>query len=594
MVDLNGIVRFANPVAEELFSRSAGQLVGQPFGFPLVAGETTDIDVVRRGEKPVVAEMRVAESQWEGETVCLASFRDITVRKLAEETLRESKRQIEFILGATKTGLDIIDSRLTLRYVDPEWARAYGDWTGRKCYDYFMGRSEPCPKCGVSKALQTGQTSVMEEMLVKEGNRPVQVTSIPYQDKNSEWLIAEVNVDITERTRLEGQLRLSQKMEAIGQLAGGVAHDFNNLLTGITGFTQLALGKDSLEPRVRADLEQVCKLADRAADLTRQLLAFSRRQSLKPVNLNINTLVENFSKILQRLIGEDHDFCFSPAPDLGTVLVDPGQFEQVLVNLVINARDAMPRGGKLTIETANVNLDNDYADAHTGAKPGPNVMLAVTDTGCGMDEETKKHIFEPFFTTKEVGRGTGLGLATVYGIVKQHGAHIGVYSEPGKGTTFKLYLPRVDAQAQNFLKEPPGEEIPRGSETILVVEDEGAVRTIIRRCLEELGYTVLAVEHPEKALLAFSQKKEQIALLLTDVVMPDLSGPELYEKLARENPSLKVLYISGYTDKGAVRGGTLGQNMPFLQKPFHHSHLAKKVREALDRDESRANHKANV
>ena len=388
--------------------------------------------------------------------------------------------------------------------------------------------------------------------------------------------------DVTEQTLLEEQLRQAGKMETVGRLAGGVAHDFNNILTGIKGYAELLLLGMDEGSSAYDDTDQIRGLADRAAALTRQLLAFSRKQALEPVVLDLNDVVENATKMLCRLIGEDIDFVSVPGRDLGSVCADPGQIEQVLMNLAVNARDAMPNGGKLTIETANVVLGPDYVKAHVGAKPGPHVMVAVTDTGHGMDDGILKQVFEPFFTTKEEGKGTGLGLATVYGIVKQHGGNIWVYSEPGKGTTFKVYLPRHDAEAQELVVPAEAGPLPRGTETILVVEDEEAVRIIARRVLEEQGYTTFCAADPQEAEALFAQCGDALDLLLTDVVLPGRSGRELYDRLAARSSAFKVLYMSGYTDNAIVHHGVLDADTPFLQKPFDPGSLTRKVREVLD------------
>ena len=387
--------------------------------------------------------------------------------------------------------------------------------------------------------------------------------------------------DITERKLLEAQLRQAQKMEAVGRLAGGIAHDFNNLLTAILGSADLLLDTLSPDAPEREDLDEIRKAANRAADLTRQLLAFSRQQVLAPQVLDMNALVANLEKLLRRLIGEDVELRTVLAPDLGAVRADPGQLEQVIVNLAVNSRDAMPQGGQLTIETANVEFDEAYAAEHFPAEPGSYVLLAVTDTGTGMDAQTKSHIFEPFFTTKEKGKGTGLGLATVYGIVKQSDGYIWVYSEPGHGTSFMIYLPRVpDAPGPVRPAFEPSASA-RGSETVLAVEDDEMVRALIRRMLETRGYTVLLASHGDEALRLLERHPGCIDLLMTDVVMPGMSGRDLADRVAELRPSIKVLYLSGYTDDAIVRHGVLEPGIAFLQKPFTADRLARRVREVL-------------
>ncbi|HUF93900.1 MAG TPA: PAS domain S-box protein [Candidatus Limnocylindria bacterium] len=394
------------------------------------------------------------------------------------------------------------------------------------------------------------------------------------------YLIAVVQ-DITARRQLEQELLHAQRMEGVGQLAGGIAHDFNNLLTVIGGRSELALAKLQPADPLRRDLDLIKKTADRAAALTRQLLAFSRKQVIQRRVVDPNDAVDNSTNLLKRLIGEDIELVFLPAADLGRVRVDPGNFEQVIVNLAVNARDAMRAGGRLTIETSNVTLDAGYAGRHVGLTPGPYVMIAVSDNGAGMDAETQARIFEPFFTTKGPGKGTGLGLATVYGIVKHSEGHIRVYSEPGVGTVFKIYLPRTDAAPE---AEPPGNTTAaEGTETVLLVEDEAEVRSLAREVLERLGYTLLEANSADDALLIAERHVGLIDLLLTDVVMPRMSGGALAEALASLRPETKILFMSGYTDDAIVRHGVLEKGVDLLEKPFSPRTLAAKVRAVLDR-----------
>ncbi|MEK7766009.1 MAG: ATP-binding protein, partial [bacterium] len=378
------------------------------------------------------------------------------------------------------------------------------------------------------------------------------------------------------------QLRQAQKMEAVGRLAGGVAHDFNNLLTVITGYSELLLDRAVPGGPDRTKLIAIKQAADRAAGLTKQLLAFSRRQVLEPRVLDLNATVGETSGMLRRLIGEDVELATSLAPDLGRVLADPGQLVQVLMNLAVNARDAMPGGGKLTLETSNVDLDDEYVDTHVAVVPGPYVLLAVSDSGTGMDAETQRRAFEPFFTTKPAGQGTGLGLSTVYGIVKQSGGNIWLYSEPGRGTTVKIYLPRVEATVAvgtGTADLPPPE---RGNATILMVEDEDAVREIMVEALRGQGYTVLAAPAPAAALALSDGHAPPIDLLVTDMVMPGMGGQELAKLLAARRPAMKILFISGYAEQAAYRQNLIGAGQAFLQKPFTPRGLARKVREVLE------------
>ncbi len=391
-----------------------------------------------------------------------------------------------------------------------------------------------------------------------------------------------VQRDVTHERLLEAQLRQSQKMEAVGRLAGGIAHDFNNLLTIITGYSQLLADQVAQDEALAGHVAEIRKASDRAASLTRQLLAFARRQVLAPQVIDLNGVCSNMEKMLRRLIGEDVDLVSSPGANLGRVKADPGQIEQVLLNLAVNARDAMPGGGKLTIETSNVEMGEDYAASHYPAKAGRYVLMAVSDTGTGMDAETLSHIFEPFFTTKEQGKGTGLGLSTVFGIVQQSGGYITVYSEPGQGSAFKIYLPRIAEDNVSAGSEGASpDSLPRGAETILLVEDESALRSMVRGLLESHGYKVLEARNGEDALIICDQHKGPIQLLLTDVIMPEMNGPQLAERLAVFHRDMKILYVSGYTDEGIIHHGILDAGTNFLQKPFTPDALIRKVREVI-------------
>jgi PAS domain S-box-containing protein len=390
-----------------------------------------------------------------------------------------------------------------------------------------------------------------------------------------------VATEITERKLLEAQLLQSQKMEAVGQLAGGVAHDFNNILTAIVGYADL-LAAELGDARQLEDLEEIRKAARRAAALTRQLLAFSRKQVLEPRIIDVNGVVTNLEKMLRSLISANIDLRTALATDLAAARADPNQLEQVIMNLVINARDAMPEGGTLTIETGNASLDENYAAQHVSVVPGEYVMLAVTDTGCGMSEETKARIFEPFFTTKPAGRGTGLGLSTVYGIVKQSGGNIWLYSEPGKGTTFKIYLPAVQALPEDIGKVAPAEAGQPGDATVLVVEDDEQLRRFTHRALAAQGYTVLEADRGRAALEIARRHKGTIDLLLTDLVVPDTNGRKLAETLRAAQPGLRVLFMSGYPDGAIMNQGLLEHGVAYLAKPFTTEAITRKVREVLE------------
>jgi two-component system, cell cycle sensor histidine kinase and response regulator CckA len=416
----------------------------------------------------------------------------------------------------------------------------------------------------------------------KDGTRiDVEISAHAFEFAGRPARLVLVN-DVTERKRLEEQLRQAQKMEAIGRLAGGVAHDFNNMMSVVMSYSSMLIQEFPPGDQKREDLEEIRKAGERAAALTRQLLAFSRQQVLEPRILDLNEVLGNVDKMLRRLIGEDVELVTLPAKGLRSVKADPGQIEQVLMNLAVNARDAMPNGGRLTIETANLDVDAGYSREHFDAKPGPYVMLAVSDTGVGMDKATQARIFEPFFTTKEVGKGTGLGLATVFGIVKQSGGTIWVYSEPGRGTTFKVYLPQVDEAGRLVTTRPVSGSASHGTETILLVEDEEQVRHLVRTILHQHGYLTLVARDPAEALHLSDTHPGAIDLLLTDVVMPQMSGRQLAEQLSPRRPTMKVLYMSGYTDDAVVRSGVLQAEVAFVQKPLTPDTLAQKVRQALD------------
>jgi PAS domain S-box-containing protein len=417
----------------------------------------------------------------------------------------------------------------------------------------------------------------------------VSISLAPILDASGSIIgVSETARDLTEQRgaaealrRIEDQLRQAQKMEAVGRLAGGIAHDFNNVLSVILGYSEMILGDLKSNDPLLGNIEEIRKAAGRAADLTRQLLAFSRQQIIEPRVIDLNVLISGMERMLKRIVGEDVDLAFSPSPDVGRIRADAGHVEQVIMNLVVNARDAMPTGGKLTIEIGNVELDADYIHEHLGSARGPHVMLAVSDTGTGMDRATQARIFEPFFTTKDLGKGTGLGLSTVLGIVQQCGGNVWVYSEPGSGTSFKLYFPRVDSAVDS--PAPPQSPVSlRGSETILLVEDQGQVRVVAEEILKRHGYRVIVAQSAGDALLLCEQQVGAIDLLLTDVVMPQMNGTELARRIATTRSETKVLFMSGYTDDSVVRNGVIESGIAFLQKPFTPESLARKVREALN------------
>jgi PAS domain S-box-containing protein len=411
---------------------------------------------------------------------------------------------------------------------------------------------------------------------------PLEV-SLSYVDADDGVFAIAFVSDISQRKHLEEQLLHAQKMEAVGRLAGGVAHDFNNMLTVISGYNRMILDELSPLDPLRGYAEEILKAADRAGALTNQLLAFSRRQIMQPRVVNVNTVVNQTEKMLRRLIGEDIELVLGLDPAVANIRADPGHVEQAIVNLAVNARDAMQLGGRLTIETQNVALDENYAKTHMGVKPGEFVMIAVSDTGHGMDAETRRRIFEPFFTTKEKGKGTGLGLATVYGMVKQTGGDIWVYSEPGRGTTFKLYFPQVFEPVGESLDGGADQPKRSGGETVLVVEDEKSVRDLTVKMLKQLGYVLLTASSGAEALEISAAHPGPIELLLTDVVMPNMSGRQLADSLVLTRPGTKVLFLSGYTENTVVHHGVLDPGVDFLPKPFSREGLATKLREMFAR-----------
>ncbi|MFB3923148.1 MAG: PAS domain S-box protein [Terriglobia bacterium] len=510
---------------------------------------------------------------------------DVTQVKLAEE----ERARLSLAVEQAAEAIVITDLEGTITYVNPAFERVTGysraEALGQNPRILKSGKQNEDFYKELWKTLARGDVWIGRFTNRRKDGTTYEAEAVlsPVRDMAARIVnYVAVERDVTRERQLEEQVRQSQKIEAVGRLAGGVAHDFNNLLTIISGYSDLLLTRLDTEDPSRGHVTEIKKAADRAASLTRQLLAFSRRQVLAPQVLDLNHVVVNIHKMLRRLIGEDIDLVMVPAPDLGRVRVDPGQIEQVLLNLVVNARDAMPHGGKIVIETANVELNDRYAGGHFPVNAGPYVMLAVSDTGCGMDAETQSHIFEPFFTTKEQGKGTGLGLAMVYGIVKQSEGYIWVYSEMGQGTTFKIYFPSVAA-------EPPQPEAAkvtrghaRGAETILLVEDESSLRSLVRGLLEGIGYTVLEAPDAEKAIRSSEEYDGPIHMLLTDVVMPGMSGPELSQQLAVSRKDMKVLYMSGYADDAIVQHGILSSNAAYLQKPFTPEGLAQKIREVLD------------
>jgi PAS domain S-box-containing protein len=555
---------------------------------------------------------RIVETTWANVALAqggwLAIGMDVTERKRAGEALRQSEERYRAFIEQSSEGVsrlemvppvpvglpeeelvDRIYEAGILAECNDAMARMYGfaaarDMIGTRLAD-LHDRTDAANRQQVLAFVRSGYRQTDSETHERDREAHPRVFLNNVVGFVEDGLLVRVwgsQRDVTEQRHLEEQFRQAQKMEAVGQLAGGIAHDFNNLLTAILGNTQLLLRDLPPGDASRSDVEEIRKASERAAALTRQLLAYSRRQLLQPEVLDLNVVVAEMDRMLRRLIGEHIALATALAPDLGRVRADPSQLEQVIVNLVVNARDAMPDGGRLTIETANVDLDETYTEQHLGAAAGAYAMLAVTDTGTGMDASVRAHLFEPFFTTKEVGKGTGLGLATVYGIVKQSGGYISVYTEPGHGSSFKVYLPRTAPLPPAAAPAASRPTATRGSETILIVEDEAAVLALSRRALEKQGYTVLAAANPADALRLVERHGGAIHLLLTDVVMPGMSGRELAEQLAARRAGIRVLYMSGYPGDAIAQGGTLAPGSAFLSKPFAPDGLARKVRDVLD------------
>jgi two-component system cell cycle sensor histidine kinase/response regulator CckA len=525
----------------------------------------------------------------DGGTVCVS--RDVSDRRRAElarisaefryRTLVEQVAAISYVAEIGMDGKWL--------YVSPQVENIFGysaeEWLGdSENWIRHIPVEDHAVVWSAEEACKRGAPFQAEYRVVRKDGKTVWVsdTGVVVKGSDSHPLMEGIIVDITERKQHENQSQQSRRMEAVGRLAGGIAHDFNNLLTIIKGYAELALNRTSLPASVVTDVTQISGAAERAAALVRQLLAFSRRQVLQPKAIDVNSIVVGLDKLLRRLIDENIEMLTICGENLGTVKADPAQIEQVVMNLVVNARDAMPQGGMLTVETTTVELDAGYAGEHVTVKPGRYVMLAVSDTGVGIDSEAQAHIFEPFYTTKGAGRGTGLGLSTVYGIVKQSGGYIWVYSEVNHGTTFKLYLPCVDEAVSQESAATRDGEAPYGTETILLVEDENGVRELAKTVLESQGYAVLEAISADEAEKLVVQRGKKIDLLLTDVVMPAMSGRDLARRISARSPQTRVLFMSGYTDNVIAQGGVLEPGVSFLQKPFSPRALAAKVREVLD------------
>ncbi|HEV7990331.1 MAG TPA: PAS domain S-box protein [Gemmatimonadaceae bacterium] len=599
---------FANRQASEWLGADASALVGRlgsSLGMSAAAldGQLRLYEEVSASKRPVTLEMPSAARAGSWLRMSVSSIEGlagepprvgIIMVDVTEEHAREEQRQrLQHLVEHATDFIGVATLGLELEYVNPAGLALVGmplldAVRGRSAADLFDLESKIRLELEIIPTLREKGRWFGESVLRRADTAqaiPVELTVFAIKDPGSGVPVAYAAVGrgIGERQRLQAELRQAQKMEAVGQLAGGVAHDFNNLLSIILSYSMLVAENMSENDPARADVEEIRLAGERAASLTRQLLAFSRQQVLQPQVVDLNEIVASTEKMLRRLIGEDMEMRVEPAQDLGDVLVDPGQIEQVIMNLVVNARDAMPNGGKITIETANVELDEAFVADYEGLKAGPHVMLAVSDTGEGMSAETRSHLFEPFFTTKGPGKGTGLGLSTVFGILKQSGGVIRVYSEPGSGTSMKVYLPRTD-RAGPQSPPPSTQDVERrgGNETILLVEDEGQVRAVAATILRRYGYHVLEAQSGGDALLICEQHAATIHLLLTDVIMQRISGPTLADRLALMRPEMRVLFMSGYTDRAVINHALLNSNVDFIQKPFTPERLAGKVRAVLD------------
>ena len=614
----DGVLSYVSPSIFAMSGYAPAELVGKPFTAFVLPGDLAELQQsmlatlggllepsefrcrtkdgrirwVRSSSRPIVEGDRV--------TGLRGILSDITERREASDAQRAETERLRRVLGATSGGVwdwniatgDAVFSpgyARMLGYKPAEFAESYKEWKGlvhpddlervqQAHLDHFHRNQEFSIEFRMREKSGAWHWIHSRGLLLERDSQGNPARMVGTHTDIQERKLAEVK-----RQELEAQLHQAQKMEAVGRLAGGVAHDFNNLLSLILNYTGFVMNDVPESDPHRKDLAQVQKAAERAAALTRQLLAFSRKQVMQPVALDLNQIARGMEKMFQRTLGEDVDFVQVLAADLGLTLADPGQLEQVLMNLVVNARDAMPDGGKLTIETANAEIDQEHAASLTGVKPGPYVRLAVTDAGCGMDQTTQARIFEPFFTTKEKDKGTGLGLSTVFGIVKQSGGDIRVTSAPGQGSRFELYLPRATSGTVPAAIDPTTTPAPvAGSETVLVVEDEAELRNVARRILVDMGYEVITAADGKEALRVCERYQGKIHLVLTDVIMPEIGGKALADRLAETLPGSKILFMSGYTDDAIAHHGVLDPGTHFIAKPFTAADLARKVRKVLD------------
>lgn len=544
-----------------------------------------ELPIVMKNGHFISARSKFKTTQWNGAPAFACIIEETTNQKRLEIELS----MLSHALRNVSESLSVFDLQGNIIFVNESFIQTYG-YPKEELIGQSINKFHPSEKPRqifksiIEKTLKESWEGELTAARKNGENFTIYIRTSPVMDEDgTPIVIVCVARDITEKKQLEDQLRQSQKMEAIGQLAGGIAHDFNNLLTVIEGYTELLFSNIGENDPSYNFIRQIKKAADRATALTGQLLAFSRRQILQPKTIDVNALVSEMSIMLKRLIGEDIEFSTLLSPDIGSIKADRSQMEQVLMNLAVNARDAMPDGGLLTVETKMVSLEAAmYESHHSGIRKGDYVMLAISDTGVGMDKDTQERVFEPFFTTKEKAKGTGLGLATVYGIVKQSGGHIWVYSEVGHGTTFKIYLPKVKSKMTKTDKPEIAKVEMRGSETILVVEDEFMVRELVCDTLRTSGYTILEAANGRQAIDVFTKNNQKIDMILTDVIMPEMSGRKMIETLTQTHPDVVALYMSGYTDDAIIKHGVLEPGMAYIQKPFSPKGLIEKVRDVLE------------
>jgi len=612
--DTKGVINFINEGAAVLLGYQVKELVGkyylefihpgdrewvnETFSQQLQGrdqGSTLEFRVVTAGGQTRWINFMVNQAEDNGRVIGIMGVAiDITERKRAEEAQKRSETRYGFMVDTVPIAIISYDSRHNIL----EWNRTaeqiFGwrreEAVGRNALELLIPEENMEEMKQLLNSYSQGSAEIkanINQNLRKDGT----IITCSWENviiRNSEGGVAGIlatAIDVTEQVRLEEQLKQAQKLESIGRLTGGIAHDFNNLLTTILGYSELISMDQSLNDSVAEGIADIRKSAQRAASLVKQLLAFSRKQILQPRQINLNELITDIEKMLKRLIEENIDLIIKLEPEIRQIEADPVQIEKVIMNLAVNSRDAMPEGGKLTIKTGNVYLDYDYCRMHPEVQPGDYVLLAVSDNGHGMDEETRRQVFDPFFTTKEMGKGTGLGLSTVYGIVKQSGGYIWVYSKPDQGTTFKIYLPQIKGEQGRSTEVHKAEEAAGGKETILIVEDEGSLRGLAAKVLRKQGYAVIEAANGMDALETLAASSQvKIDLLITDVIMPEMGGKELAGKLLERYPGIKVLYISGYADNAIVNHGVLAEGVSFLPKPFSPISLAQKVRDTLDKN----------